>query len=90
MDAKAGYAKEGVEEPPNHLERLRGPRPSVDPWRLGRDQLILAAATCRSSAPQPPSEAVHLESIGGVQAQAVVHQSSFPAEYICWANELGK
>lgn len=61
VDSEADYGEVAVHQPPQNLQRLQGPRPSVDPGGLGGDQLVLAAASCGSRAPQPPSEAVHLK-----------------------------
>ena len=62
VDAKADYCKVAVKKPGNHLESLRGPRPSVHPGRFGGDQLVSTAAAQGRCASQPLTEAVHLDS----------------------------
>lgn len=61
IDAKADYGEIAVHHPANHLEGLRGPRPSVYPGGFGGDQLIFAAAMHGRRASQPLTEAVHLD-----------------------------
>lgn len=67
IDAKADYGEVAVQQPADHLESLRGPRPSVHPGRLGGDQLISTAAAHGRRAPQPLTAAVHLDGTKGEQ-----------------------
>lgn len=63
IDAEADDGEVAVQQPADHLESLRRPRPSVHPGRLGGDQLVsAAAATHGRRASQPLTEAVHLGS----------------------------
>lgn len=63
IDAEADDGEVAVQQPADHLESLRRPRPSVHPGRLGGDQLVsAAAATHGRCAPQLLTEAVHLGS----------------------------
>lgn len=70
VDAEADYGEVAVQKPANHLETLRGPRPSVHPGRLGKDRLISTAATHRRCASHPLTETAHLDSTRGEQTQS--------------------
>lgn len=61
VDAEGDHGQVAVQKPADHLERLRRPRPSVYPGRLGKDQLRPTAAVHGRRASQPLTEAVHLE-----------------------------
>lgn len=92
IDTKADYGEIAVHQPPNHLEGLRGPRPSVPSGRLGGDKLIFAAAKHGSCLSEPLTEAVHLWCERRIRTGWSTRKSRVPAEcgHICWGNELGK
>lgn len=71
VDAEADCGEEAVQKPANHLETLWGPRPSIHPGGLGKDQLISAAASHGRRASHPLTETVHLDRTGGEQTSQV-------------------
>lgn len=105
VDAKTDYSEVAVEKPADHLENLRGPRPSVHPGRFGEDQLASAAAAHRRCAPHPRAEAAHLDGMRGGEhtlypgtfktsllESNTLHVGVPPSQCnrICRGNELGK
>lgn len=103
IDAEADDGEVAVQQPADHLESLRRPRPSVHPGRLGGDQLVSAAAAAAAThgrcASLPLTEAVHL---GITRRGECILQTSIHTLHklhtsvqqsvanICWGNELGK
>lgn len=64
VDAEADCGEVAVQKPANHLETLWGPRPSIHPGGLGKDQLISTAASHGRRASHPLTETVHLRQCG--------------------------
>lgn len=65
VDAEADDGQVAVQQPGQHLERLKGPRPTVHPGRLGEDELGPAAAVQGRRPSLSSTAAAHLECNSG-------------------------
>lgn len=85
-DAKADYGQVAVQQPGQNLERLEGPRPAVQPSRLGKNQVGAAAAVHGRCASQSGIAAAHL---GWSRGHFTSGATTF-VEEMTDANELGQ
>lgn len=73
VDAEADYGQEAVQEPAQHLERLKGPRPAVYPRGLGKNEFGPADAVHGRRPSQSSTEAAHLEATQAIFTAARPH-----------------